>query len=277
MREINRTAADLGTAKMKVAVPSDAIGRRIAGLHYFIIANIDDTLIGGGNGHLRKLLSLLEENKQYIGFGLATGRTIKSAKQHLEQNNVPLPDVIIAAVGSEIYYGKGLHYGRGWETHISSKWIRDRIVELLDGFKFLKYKGPEEQRRFKISYEMEAAKDRLAMIHECLLRNKCRYNLIYSQDRHLDILPFRASKGKAIRYLSYKWDIPLRNFLVCGDSGNDEEMLKGEPLAVVVGNHSPELEKLKGNRSIYFARQSYAGGILEGINRYGFIEKATQD
>ena len=123
---------------------------------------------------------------------------------------------------------------------------------------------------------MRPAKDRLALIHERLLRNQCRYNMIYSQDRYLDILPYRASKGKAIRYLSYKWEIPLGNFLVCGDSGNDEEMLRGEPLGVVVGNYSPELIKLKGIRGIYFARQKYSGGILEGIKRYQFIEKATQ-
>ncbi|MGB9440450.1 MAG: HAD family hydrolase [Desulfobacterales bacterium] len=38
--------------------------------------------------------------------------------------------------------------------------------------------------------------------------------------------------------------------MVCGDSGNDEEMLRGEPLGVVVGNYSPELKKLKGIRGI---------------------------
>jgi sucrose-phosphate synthase len=123
---------------------------------------------------------------------------------------------------------------------------------------------------------MKPAKDRLAMIHECLLQNKCRYTLVYSQNRYLDILPYRASKGKAIRYLSYKWEIPLKNFLVCGDSGNDEEMLRGEPLAAVVGNYSPELEELKGQKNIYFAEKKYAGGILEAIEKYDFIEKAKE-
>ena len=169
-----------------------------------------------------------------------------------------------------------MHFGRGWETHISAKWNREKIVDLLEDFAFLKYQRTETQRRFKISYELEPGKDRLAMIHERLLRNQCRYNLIYSLKRYLDILPFRASKGKAIRYLSYKWEIPLGNFLVCGDSGNDEEMLRGEPLGVVVANYSPELNKLKGIRGIYFAKQNYSGGILDGIKRYKFIEKATQ-
>jgi len=76
--------------------------------------------------------------------------------------------------------------------------------------------------------------------------------------------------------LSYKWNIALGNILVCGDSGNDEEMLRGEFLGVVVGNHSPELRRLKGVRGIYFAEGEYSGGILEGIEKYNFIEKSTQ-
>jgi sucrose-phosphate synthase len=115
----------------------------------------------------------------------------------------------------------------------------------------------------------------MAMIHNLLLENKCRYQLIYSHGQYLDILPYRASKGKAIRYLSYKWDIPLSNFLVSGDSGNDEEMLRGEPLGVVVGNFSPELARLKGSRNVFFADRSCAGGILEAILKYRFVEKAT--
>ena len=59
---------------------------------------------------------------------------------------------------------------------------------------------------------MDPAKDRLSTIHNRLLHHRCRYNLIYSHDRYLDILPYRASKGKAIRYLSYKWEIPLIKF-----------------------------------------------------------------
>jgi sucrose-phosphate synthase len=119
---------------------------------------------------------------------------------------------------------------------------------------------------------MEPHRDHLARIHDLLLRNKCRYNLIYSHQKYLDILPYRASKGKAIRYLSYKWEIPLVNFLVCGDSGNDDEMLRGDPRAVVVGNYSPELEDLRGRRNIYFADSPGARGILEAIKHYGFLE-----
>ena len=276
MKEIQQTVDTFGTTKMKVAVPSHAIGRRLAKLNYFFITDIDNTLIGNENRHLEELLALLKENRDHIGFGVATGRTIESAKAQLEKFGVHAPDIVISSVGAEIYYGKNLHFGRGWDAHIAAKWDREKIVRLLNDFSFLTYQEEENQRRFKVSYNMKPAKDRLAMIHDRLLRNKCRYNLIYSHNKYLDILPFRATKGKAIRYISYKWVIPLTNFLVCGDSGNDEEMLRGEPKGVVVGNYSSEMELLRGLRNIYFAKKPCAGGILEGIKHYKFIDKARK-
>ena len=274
MKEVKRVVNKFYTTKMKVAVPSDAIGRRLAKLNYFLITDIDNTLIGDENSQLETLLQLLKQHRDHIGFGVATGRTIESAIAQLEKYDVHAPDVIISSVGSEIYYGKNIQYGRGWDAHISAQWNRQKIVRLLKEFSFLTYQEEDTQRRFKVSYNIKPGKDRLAMIHDRLLRNKCRYSLIYSHSKYLDILPYRASKGKAIRYISYKWEIPLANFLVCGDSGNDEEMLRGEPKAVVVGNYSSELESLKGLRNIYFAKQKYARGILEAIARYKFIEKA---
>ena len=47
-------------------------------------------------------------------------------------------------------------------------------------------------------------------------------------------------------------------------------MLVGDTRAVVVGNHKPELEELRGREGVYFATAPYAGGILEGIAHYAF-------
>jgi sucrose-phosphate synthase len=54
-------------------------------------------------------------------------------------------------------------------------------------------------------------------------------------------------------------------------------MLRGEPLGVIVSNHSEEMKALKGGRNIYFAKQPCAGGILEGIQHYNFIEKVKRE
>ena len=260
-------ASDMNTAK-----PLDAIGRRLLKLNYFIITDIDNTLIGEDNSQLETLLKIIKDNLDTIGFGVATGRTSESAREILKQYQVPTPDILISSVGSAIFYGSDKTPGKGWPAHISYKWQRDKIEKLLRQFPFLTLQEEEAQRKYKISYYMSPSKDRLAQIHSCLLSHKCRYTLIYSHDEFLDILPFRASKGKAIRYLSYKWEIPLKNFIVCGDSGNDEEMLRGEPRAVVVGNYSHELGTLKGSRNVFFAKNHCAGGIVEGLKRYRFIE-----
>jgi len=264
--------SDLATVK-----PSDPVGRRLMKLNHFMITDIDNTLIGTDNSQLEKLVQLLSQNQDRMGFGVATGRTADSARKILEKYRIPHPDVIICSVGSTLFYGQSTKPSSGWASHIASRWNREKIVDLLKDFDFLEYQEEETQRRFKVSYYMDPAKDRLPAIHNRLLRHRCRYNLIYSHDRYLDILPYRASKGKAIRYLSYKWEIPLINFLVCGDSGNDEEMLRGEPRAVVVANYSHELAELKGSRNLYFADSECAGGILEGMQHYRFIDEARGD
>ena len=65
--------------------------------------------------------------------------------------------------------------------------------------------------------------------------------------------------------------MPAERVLVAGDSGNDEEMLSGDVLGVVVGNYSSELRRLRGQPRIYFAENSYANGIIEGIEHYQFF------
>jgi sucrose-phosphate synthase len=270
--KVKKIVATIEASDMNTAKPNDAIGRRLLKLNYFIITDIDNTLIGEDNSQLDALLKIVQDNRATIGFGVATGRTSESAREILKQYDVPKPDVLISSVGSAIFYGGDKNPGRGWPAHISYKWQRGKIETLLRQFPFLQMQEQEAQRKFKISYYMNPSKDRLAQIHNCLLTHKCRYTLIYSHNEFLDILPFRASKGKAIRYLSYKWEIPLKNFMVCGDSGNDEEMLRGEPRAVVVGNYSHELEALRGSRNVYFAKAHCAGAIIEGLKRYRFIE-----
>lgn len=273
---VEQVLTDTKAKPLKTAVPKDAIGRRLMELDYFLVTDIDNTLLGEDNDRLPELLAILETHRQYIGFAVATGRTMESAIEILDAHGIMSPDVVISSVGAEIYYGPHCQYGQGWHTHISYRWNREKIVDLLKRFDFLEPQEDATQREFKISYDMAPHKDRLARIHDHLLRHGCRYQLIYSHDKHLDILPYRASKGKAIRYLGYKWELPLRNFLVCGDSGNDEEMLKGQSMAVVVGNYSPELAHLKHRRGIYFAKSVCSGGIIEGLAHYKFIEKISR-
>lgn len=236
-----------------------------------VICDIDNTLLGDEQG-LTELLQWLRAHAKTISFGVATGRTVESAIKVLKKWRVPMPDLLITSVGSEINYWPSLRPDKGWINHIRHQWRRDALAEVLKEVPGLTLQAAENQREFKLSY-LVAPEDMppLEQLYQYLHQQNLHAKLIYSHEAFLDVLPVRASKGQAVRYLAYKWGLSLRSFLVAGDSGNDEEMLVGDTLGVVVGNHSPELETLRGLEQIYFASKPYAHGILEGLAHYGFI------
>jgi len=245
---------------------------RLATIDRLIISDIDHTLVGDADG----LIKLIQSLKKYpnIGFGIATGRRLESAVQILKKSKVPIPDILITAVGSEINYGKSLVEDRTWKHHLNYFWQPERIHEVLDPLPGLKIQESSEQRKYKISYYVDVKKaPKRSEIVRRLRKNKLRVKVIHSHDQYLDILPIRASKGLAVRYLALKWGLPLDHILVAGDSGNDEEMLSGDMLGVVVGNYSSELKRLQGKPRVYFAKNKYARGILEGINFYNFFDR----
>jgi sucrose-phosphate synthase len=190
----------------------------------------------------------------------------------LEKHAVPLPDILICAGGTELYYGPHCAADHGWQQHIAYRWRPEQVSGELSHLAGLSLREAEAQRPFKISYAWSPGEsDLLIRVHQCLSRKKLRYNLSPAADHHLDVLPYRASRGKALRYLSYKWDIPLRHVMACGSSDRDAEMLRGDTCGVVTGNYSGGLEELRGIRGCYFSGLPYAAGILDGIRHYDFL------
>lgn len=265
-------AAKILTKQSKIENTFAHAGRKLFDMEKLVISDIDYTLVGEDSS-LLQFNRLIKNLPHKIGFGVATGRVITSAVEILKEKNIAVPDVLITSVGSEIYYNHKGHliYSKGWDAHISNQWQRDRIIELLSRFDFLKYQEHANQRKFKISYYTYDNKRNINKVRELLVRNKIKCNLIFSHGQFLDLLPYRASKGRAIRYLAYRWNIPFEKILVAGDSGNDMEMLRGDLLGVVVSNYSPELESLKGSRRVYFSSKRFAAGIIDGINHYNFL------
>ena len=236
-----------------------------------LISDIDNTLLGDRKG-LSELLEWLT-GKPEVGFGVATGRTVESAVRVLRQWGVRVPDALVTAVGSEIYYGPELSRDEGWSHYIRHLWRRDDLAEALGRLPGLKLQKRSEQREFKLSYLADSARmPPLVELERQLREQHLHANLIFSHGAFLDALPLRASKGHAIRYLAYKFGLPLERFLVAGDSGNDVEMMVGDTLGVIVSNYSPELEHLREEHRVYFASSPHARGIVEGIRHYHFGE-----
>jgi sucrose-phosphate synthase len=235
-----------------------------------LVSDIDNTLIGNHQG-LQQLVAWLHAHAGKVAFGIATGRSLESAVKVLKQWRVPMPNVLITSVGSEINYGPNLRPDTGWGKHIRHQWRRDALLQALTDIPGIKPQALENQREFKISYNVTIElMPPLKKIYAHLRALNLHANLIFSHLEYLDVLPVRASKGQAIRYLAYKWGLPLNAFLVAGDSGNDAEMMIGDTLGVIVGNHSPELKALRGHHQVYFAAAGNAWGIMEGIDNYQF-------
>lgn len=255
-----------------------SLASRLGSLNSLLITDIDNTLLGDDKA-LKALIATIHKHRETIGFGVATGRHLDKALEVLREHGVEVIDVVISSVGAEIYYGPNLVPDKGWATHLRQKWRRERVVEAMKPLDFL---HPQDdaatQREFKVSYDLRAGVDpeeALPRVHEALAQARVSYNLIFSHGSYVDILPHRASKGKAVRYLSTKWDIPLRRIATAGDSGNDRDMLVGDTAGIVVGNYDKELEGLRqGNQRVYFAKGCNAAGILEGLRHYELLPSA---
>lgn len=242
----------------------------------FLVCEIDNTLLGDKEA-LEKLIQRIRQEGHTTGVGIATGRTLESTLSMLEEWRFPMPDLLITSAGSEIYYGPQIVTDTSWQKHIGYQWQAQAIRQAMKDIPGVELQPPETQRQFKISYFVDEAK---APNYREIIRHLRRHQLqvkgIYSHNMYLDLLPIRASKGDAIRYVALKWGLPVNRFLVAGASGNDETMLGGQTLGVVVGNYSQEIEKLRGLPQIYFAKGHYAWGILEALDYYDFFGNLSQ-
>jgi sucrose-phosphate synthase len=245
---------------------------RLPSVDRMLICDLDDSLVGDTGG-LKVLLERLQSANN-VGFGIVTGRCLNSALQVLKQHRVPTPDLLITAVGTEIHYGRRMVDDSGWQRHIDYRWKPHELRAAMESIPGVKLQPAIEQTRFKVSYYADQKK--MPKVHEIrrhLRKLDLHAKLIYSHQAYLDLLPVRASKGLAVRYLAMKWHMEPETLLVAGDSGNDEEMLSGNTLGVVVGNYSPELERLRGHERIYFAKGHHAWGVLEGMEYYNFLKE----
>lgn len=247
------------------------IGLRFSKSQYVLISDIDGTLIGqDDNEGFAELMDWLNMNKDHVVFGLATGRNKVLTQQVLQEHDLAKPDVLICSAGSEIYYTEKFIPDKGWESHISFQWDRKKLQDVLRKIPKLSLQEEEAQYAYKLSYYVDDdfTEDDKADIYDLLDKHNLKANLLFTDSRFMDFLPFRAGKGLAIRYISRKWKIPLDQILTAGNSGNDMDMLLGNMKGIVVGNYSPELEEVRHNKNVYFAEQPLSKGILEGIGHY---------
>jgi len=253
--------------------PKPALARRPLLYHdRAIFSDLDQNLLGAP-GILAPFIQLIQDNRKCATFGIATGRRLDSALKELKRANIPQPDVLITSLGTEIYYAPNLTRDTAWTEHIDYLWKPRTVRRVLAELPGIKLQDRQEQSPFKISYYIDpTTAPSVDEITRLLHQQDLIVNVFMSFGQFLDIVPIRASKGFALRWYADQYGIPLENILAAGGSGADEDMMRGNTLAVVVANrHDEELSELTDLSNVYFATQPFAEGIMEAIEHYDFF------
>lgn len=238
-----------------------------------IFSDLDQSLLGDPS-LLPEFTKTLKDNARCSSFGIATGRRLDSALKLIKQHKLPIPDTLVTSLGTEIYYGQYFTRDTAWDDHIDYLWNPNKVRTVLQDIPGLKLQAKIEQSRYKISYyyDSSVAPD-IDEINHFLLQHEQTVNVVFSFGQFLDIVPVRASKGLALRWYAEQWDIPLEHILVAGGSGADEDMIRGNTLAVLVANrHNEELSNLLDLERVYYTKKPYAAGILDAIEYYDFFK-----
>jgi sucrose-phosphate synthase len=237
-----------------------------------VFTDLDQNLIGNPSA-LRQFLQVMNDNRKCVVFGIATGRRIDRALAVMQKHGIPVPEVLISSLGTRIHYGRDLNPDDDWMDHIDHNWNPNRVRRLLSRLPGLAPQAKREQSSHKVSYYYDEHK--APPVEEIVTRLReaeLTANVIHSFGQFLDVIPARASKGLALRHAMHQLEVPLEQVLAAGGSGADEDMMRGNTLAVVVGNrHHEELSALVDLERIYFAHQPHARGILEAIDHYDFF------
>lgn len=253
---------------------------RLPTIQRLAVTELDNTLLGDDEA-ADELVAALREQGERTGLGVVTGRTLKATREVLAEHGIPLPDVLITAAGAEIHYahrGGRVVPDRSWRSHIDYRWNPKAVQEALGELPGLKLQPRREQHPFKVSYYLDAERaPAIRTIRKHLRQNGLPATVNAAYGSYVDILPIRASKAQAVRWVAFKWGLDMDHVLVAGGAEDDEEMLLGDTLAIVVGSHAPGLERLPDRREgIYLAAGHHARGILEGLRHYGVLPPADE-
>ncbi len=235
-----------------------------------LVCDIDDTLIGNRRA-LKELMARIKAAGPSVGFAIATARTFTDTQIALKSNRIPIPDVLITSAGAEIHYGHWMVQDVSWERHIHHHWDAMAIDRCIHAMPGVDRQPRQRQNSHKLSYYIGPDAPAVDEVVRALRQEDLHAHVTRSRGRYMDVTPIRASKALALKYLAFKWGLDFDHILVAGGSGNDEELLRGNALSVVVGNYSEELDRLQGRARTFFAEGHYAQGVLEGVEFYNFL------
>lgn len=245
---------------------------------FLLITDLDNTLVGD-DAAMADLSRQLEQHRQQYGTRIvySTGRSLTSYRHLTSEKSMLQPDILVSAVGTEIYHAAEGEPDPTWSAKLSEGWDRDAVVSTAAHFADLAPQSDTEQRPFKVSYFLteQAAVEVVPRLKELLHDRGLDTQVIFSGGIDLDILPRHANKGMAMTFVRQTLGVAATDTIACGDSGNDLALfVDREEYGVIVGNARPELlewHHANPSPNRYLATAYCAGGMLEGLKHFGFL------
>lgn len=261
---------------------------------FLLCTDLDRTLIpNGAKPESPAAANLFQQlvNQPEVTLAYVTGRHRALVEQAILDFDLPLPDYVIADVGTTIYQvdASGWRHWDSWDAQIAPDWhglSHNDLSLQLSVFPMLRLQEPEKQNRYKLSYYAPPETVAQELIDEMDKRLKhagIKASLIWSVDESarlglLDVLPASANKLHAIRFLMQQCGFARESTLFAGDSGNDLEVLLSSVPSILVANAGADVRKRVSNAhmdTIYVAKGgylemngNYRAGILEGVAHY---------
>ncbi len=261
-----------------------------------LCCDLDRTLLPNGkqeeSPQARPLFRKLAQRPE-LTLAYVSGRDQSLLREAIRDYELPLPDYAIGDVGTTVYEIKNdqWHPWHSWEEEIAPDWAghrHDELAALFTDIDTLTLQEPQKQNTFKLSYyaPQDTQHDPLLTEMEARLKSLgIQASLIWSIDeaKHvglLDVLPKRATKYHAIRFLMAQKGFDEDNTVFAGDSGNDLPALTSGLYAILVRNARQEVREEAVRRvqekgiaqRLYLAQGgflgmngNYAAGVLEGL------------
>lgn len=237
---------------------------------WLVVSDLDHTWVDPDPEALEDLQKAVVSRRGELTLAYNTGRDLELYRQLAQEVGLLCPDYLIADVGTSLYRMPGGEPDPEWSRVLRPGWNRKKAAEVASRFPLLR--PQPRQFPFKQSYHLtEGAPEVLAALSRELSEAGVEHRLIYSSGRDLDILPARAGKGEAVEFLRRRLGLPLDRVVVCGDSGNDLDMLDRPWCSVVVANAQPELARARLQPPTYRASRPASRGVLEGLQRFGVL------
>jgi len=261
-----------------------------------ICSDLDRTIIPNGyqeeSTHCRPVLRRLAAHSA-IYLAYVSGRDKKLILDAIEEYYLPVPDYAIGDVGTTLYRISNGDWKicDDWSDEIGKDWRGlswEGLAEVFEDMEKIRLQEPQKQNRHKLSFYVDQDVDHqqlIKTIRAVLAQKGVSANVIWSVDELgssglLDIIPARANKLHAIRFLLQQEQFSEDRVVFAGDSGNDLDVLTSGLQAILVKNAMDEVrneavETLAAKQMIkrlylpegnfWGMNGNYAAGLLEGL------------